>query len=248
MNIIILATVFFTSASWIMVIFLMFGIAVMYHFMRLKANPIDIPILEYNNQGICGLRFEIGRWQYVKNRGWRLLTAGFFPNSVKDNLGWYVKHKDMMPALKGSSRKAVVVAMKDKTPVPVEMLLKRKDLEDKDKKYLDEITKRYGVSCDVATDAESFSLKPVLSEGVNFHIEANKDKQELFNQQRERYGMSIIKWAIIGAVVILVLVMIATVVVMWKNAEAAQGLAQAGGQIGAKGISFINQSLPPVPG
>lgn len=179
---------------------------------RLKKNPIDIDIFEFNKTG-CVTRHEIGRKEFHKDYGFCIVTAGK-GKKIKEYVSNTISDNDLIP-LRGKGwfdkgRKYMAVAVKDGVFASLSLLEKDTDT------FTDAelaILNSFVTHLQITENPKYFSLSPVKSEQTRFVLDINSELQEKYlNDDNIELGKRLLKnamWVIgVGLIVILIMFII----------------------------------------
>ncbi len=228
-----LQTFYIIMASVISVLFtsmsggFIFVISMIIKQAKLKKNPIDIDIFEFNKKG-CIIRHEIGRREFHEDYGFCVVSAKK-NGKIKEYLGNTVSDNDLIPIqttnMFNRGRKYLAVAVKDGIFASLSMLEEKTDtFTPEEISILNDQVRQI----EITKNPTYFSLNPIKSEQTRFVLDINKELQEKYlNDDNLELAKKLMKNAmwVIGVGLIVILVMF--IVLMTQGGSLVNALPKA---------------------
>lgn len=209
---------------------------------RKSVNPIDIGIYELNDKG-AQFRLEKGRFIMDPNRGRVLVTVTkFYWFGIKEYLGYHITNNDFTPKKFGNGRQYIALCIKDGLVAPLRKFASQKNLSEEDKKAIKLLTEKYVNVVSLTDIPENLSLTPIKNEQLRFALDVYKDAAALYNDKDKNLAATLLKYAIIGIVVLGIMFIVAFILLIVMGPDAA---AKVAGQGAPQVIQYVNQTLPP---
>lgn len=210
---------------------------------RLKSNPVDISIYELNEKGYQW-RLEVGRFLVDPHRGRVLVTCTkWYWGGIKEYLGYHISVNDFTPSKYGNGRQFVEVAIKDGLVAPLRKIAKsNKKMTEDEIASLKLWTEKFVTTVKIDNNPETLSLTPIKGEQLRFALDGYKDAAELYNDKDKNLAATLLKYAIIGIVVLGIAFIVGFILMIVMGPDAAAKVATSHAQTV---IQYVNQTVPP---
>lgn len=210
---------------------------------RKSVNRIDIGIYELNDKGAT-YRLEKGRFIIDPNKGKVLVTVTqIYWNGIKEYLGYHITENDFTPRKFGNGRMYLELAIKDGLVAPLRKFAKQKVLSEEDKKAIKLLCEKHVLPISITENPETLSLTPIKSEQLRFSLDAYKDAASLYNDKDKNLAATLLKYAVIGIVVLGIMFIVAFILMIVMGPDAAAKVAGGGGAQTV--VQYVNGTLPP---